>query len=865
MKNGNERIEVPTVAIAVRDMRMGERLAKVLRSRVAGAHVHTVLSEYSLREYMLAEKGYFSDVLLVDPMMAALITGIDKKPSPPVVAVIEGGVPGFTSLVMRPEPEPFSDIAVWVSGVVAALSCHRINGRSMLGYGQRYEDLVNALPDIVYELDTEGVITFINDSVSLLGYKSAELVGRHFSVLLHEGDAAVVDRSQVLSEFAGNRTGLASSPKLFNERRSVDRRTIDLEVRLKRKPGTTGVQNEMIGSVISYGEVSAAGEYARDGKQEFKGTVGIIRDMTFRRKSEEMLRKLYQAIDQLGVCVFMLNHAFEIEYVNPSFFQLTGFSPPDAIGRNVFRFFALLPEKVTSMVRTLQDGFEVREESLVPRSAGGEFRAELLLAPVRSPSGAITHSILIAEDVSSRESVEEQLRNSRSEAEQLIEEKTLLLSGISREMRDPLNAMLAAARSAVADPGKSAAFIETVLGNANSMLGTLDSIRDYGTSSEGYGSVRWTTFPFREFIERECGPYRAKAESKGLRFSLTVERDDVVQSEPQRLGRVIGNVFDELLGRMPAGEVSVDASMEYQAGNVPHLVVRLAGKGGVADARESREGIGLTLARNIAKTIGGEIRTGECPDGSYTFTVMVPAAQPVSNSVSAASRYTVLVVDDNEVNLEYTQTLLENYGYRVHCAAGAAEALRILENHFVDAALLDLRMPGTDGKELARIIRGYTGSRFSPDMPLFAMTAHGNGDGLETDELFLSIFPKPVDILQLSSSLVEAMRERESIPDGISRIPSVEMVRLDAYSALAALSRALSETSELRVDVKAQMDILAARFGKLGYVYGQELVRLLGEHYPGEDRAVLAGLVDRMSRMLSACFSSACGLEVPRP
>jgi PAS domain S-box-containing protein len=865
MDNGIERIEVSSVAVAVRDMRMGERLAKVLRSRVAGAHVHTVLSEYSLREYMLAEKGYFSDVLLVDQAMASLIDGIDRKPSPPVVAVIEGGVPGFTSLGMKPDPDPFTDIATWVSGVVAALSCHRINGRSMLGYGQRYEDLVNALPDIVYELDTEGVITFINDSVSLLGYRSAELVGRHFSVLLHEGDAAVVDRSQVLADFAGNRTGLASSPKLFNERRSVDRRTIDLEVRLRRKPGTTGVRNEMIGSVISYGEVSAAGEYARDGKQEFKGTVGIIRDMTFRRKSEEMLRKLYQAIDQLGVCVFMLNHAFEIEYVNPSFFQLTGFSPADVIDHNVFRFFALLPEKVTAMVRTLLDGFDVREEALVPRSAGGEFRAELLLAPVRSPSGAITHSILIAEDVSSRESVEEQLRNARLEAEQLYEEKNLLLSGISREMRNPVNAILSAARSAMAGPGGSAAIIETVLENANSMMGTLDSMRDYVTSSEGNGSVRWMTFPFREFIEQECGLYRAKVESKGLRFSLSVERDDIVQSEPQRLGRVIGMVFEELLGRMASGEISLDASMEYRAGNVPHLVVRLAGKGGVVDSRESREGIGVTLARNIVKTIGGEIRTEEGPEGGSAFTVMVPAARPVSNSFSAASRYTVLVVDDNEVNLEYTRTLLENYGYRVHCATGAAEALRILGNHFVDAALLDLRMPGTDGKELARIIRGYTGPRFSPDMPLFAMTAHGNGDVLDQDGLFLLIFPKPADILQLSSTLVEAMLKRECIPDDIPFIPSVEKIWLDAYSSLAALSRALSETSEMRVDVKAQVDILAARFGQLGCVYGQELVRLLGEHYAGEDRAVLAGLTDRMSRMLSACFSSACGLEVPRP
>ncbi len=863
MADSPEKILVPVITIAVRDPQVGKRLAKAVRSKVAGALVNTILSEYSLRDCMQTEKGYFADVLLVDATIAASIAGIDKMPSPPVVAVIGGSIPGFECLDMRPEPDPFAEITAWVSGVVAALACHGINGRSMLEYGQRYEDLVNALPDIVYELDTEGVITFINDSISLLGYKSSELLGRHFSVLLHDGDAAIVDRNQVLADFSGNRTGFASSPKLFNERRSVDRRTVDLEVRLKRKPGTAGLQNEVIGSVISYGEVCAAGEYAHEGKREFRGSVGIIRDMSFRRKSEEMLRKLYQAIDQLGVCVFMLNHAFEVEYVNPSFFKISGFSPPDVIGKNIFRFFALLPEKVTSLVRTVQDGFEVREDALVPRSDKGEFRAELLLAPVRSPSGAITHSIVIAEDVSSRKSIEEQLKSVRSEAQRLSEDNTLLLSGISREMRNPVDAIVAAIRSALANPEQSAVHLESVLALARTLSGTIDSIRDFGTTIDAMGPVRWTSFPFKEYLERECDAYRAKAKAKGLGFSLTIERDDTVQGEPDRLGRVLSNVFDESLRRMASGSIAVDASMEYRAGNVPHLIVRISGNGSLIEPRNLHEGIGLALARNIVKTLGGEIRSEVARSDGSGFTVMVPAARPVSISVSAASRYTVLVVDDNEVNLDYMRTLMENYGYRVHCASSASTALSILETKFVDASLLDLRMPGTNGTELARMIRGYPGSRFSAKMPLFAMTAHGAADGLEQDKEFLSIFQKPADILRLSSAIVDAMRERERIPDGMPLIPSVEKIRLDAYSALAALSRALSETSDVRVDVKTQLETLAARFGQLGCSYGRELVGLFSEHYASEERAVLAGLADRMSRMLSACFSSTCGSEDP--
>jgi PAS domain S-box-containing protein len=642
----------------------------------------------------------------------------------------------------------------------------------------------------------------------------------------------------------------------------VDRRTVDLEVRLKRKPGTSGLQNEVIGSVISYGEVTATGRYAHDGTQEFKGTVGIIRDMTFRRKSEEMLRKLYQAIDQLGVCIFMLNHAFEVEYVNPAFFMLTGFEPPDVIGKSVFRFFALLPDTVTSLVRTVQDGFEVRQEALVPRSAGGEFRVELLVTPVRSPSGAITHSIIIAEDVSCRRSIEEQLENVRSEAKQLNEEKNLLLSGISREMEHPVRSIVSTIRSILASQKQYGDSLDGVLDHAQGLLGALEIIQDYGLEIKGDHPLLWASFRFKEFIEHEFDECRAKAERTGLGFSLAVDTEETVHSEPERLGRVLGLVSDELLRRTAIGTIAVDASVEWQEGNVPYMMVRVSGEGTINGSLELNGSIGLALARNFAKTLGGEIRIEQGRKDFIGIAVMIPAAQPVKNNVSSASRYTVLIVDDNEVNLEFTHTLMENYGYRVHCATNASEALSLLETHFVDVALLDIRMPGTDGTELAHMIRDYTGSKFSSKMPLFAMTAHGHHEVLEQDKLFLSVFSKPADILRLSSSIVEAMRDREKTPEDLPLISSLDTIRLDAYSALSELSRALMENSEDRVDVKVQLDVLASKFKKLGYDYGQELIHLFGQHYANEDKTVLSGLADRLARMFSDCFTMASGQEV---
>jgi len=169
---------------------------------------------------------------------------------------------------------------------------------------ERYIAIIKALPDIVYRIDPEGNFTFINDSVRSLGYEPEELIGEHFSKIVHPDDVKLFARNFVLPRYRGKVTGDDNAPKLFDERRTGPRKTKDLEIRLLLKKKKKNM-DERIGTVIAFGDVSSIGHYDREIDQvdkQFLGTLGIIRDITERKRAEELLRKLNRALKVVTEC-----------------------------------------------------------------------------------------------------------------------------------------------------------------------------------------------------------------------------------------------------------------------------------------------------------------------------------------------------------------------------------------------------------------------------------------------------------------------------------------------------------------------------------------------------------------------------------
>ncbi len=139
---------------------------------------------------------------------------------------------------------------------------------------------------------------------------------------------------------------------------------------------------------------------------------------------EELQARLTMAIQQVPVSVVITDTEGRIEYVNPSFTSITGYSPEEALGRNprLLKSGKTAPAVYQELWATIKAGDTWRGK-LANRRKGGElYTQELTVAPVRDAAGRVTHFVAISQDVTERERAEQELQSAEARYRGLFEQ-----------------------------------------------------------------------------------------------------------------------------------------------------------------------------------------------------------------------------------------------------------------------------------------------------------------------------------------------------------------------------------------------------------------------------------------------------------
>jgi PAS domain S-box-containing protein len=511
------------------------------------------------------------------------------------------------------------------------------------------------------------------------------------------------------------------------------------------------------------------------------------------RSSEEQFRTL---IEQSPLSVQILSPGGETLQVNRAWEKLWGIPISALQGYNMLQDqqlidLGIMPYILRGFAGEAAEVPPVRYDRnrTLPHVATDENPERWVRAfiyPVRDPSGEIVKVVLIHEDVSERQRLEEELRR---RAEELAEEgrrKDNYLAMLAHELRNPLAPIVSAVHvmkmQGTDDPAllRSREVIERQVGH---MARLIDNLLELSRLDRGKIVLQKRPLDLRRVLEDAAASVRPTVELR--RHDLNVVYPDppvTVEADPDRLEQILVNLLNnaakytepggriDLIGEARGGEVVFrvrDTGIGIEPEMLPHVFDLFAQADRSLDRSRGGLGIGLTLVKNLVRLHGGTVEAHSAGPGQGSeFVVRFPAARteppPVQESrLNAApapqTPLDLLLVEDNADGREMLRNLLELWGHRLEVAENGAEGLERALRNPPQAAVIDIGLPSLDGYEVARRLRAELGERCPY---LIALTGYGQPEARQKslDAGFDAHLVKPADPVALSRLLARVGR-----------------------------------------------------------------------------------------------------------
>ncbi|SEA21911.1 PAS domain S-box-containing protein [Desulfuromusa kysingii] len=622
---------------------------------------------------------------------------------------------------------------------------------------RHFRRLIENISDIMTILDVDGRILYTSPAVEkLLGIAAEKLVGMHVSDLVLPEDLKHLGISALYEAYKGS---------------------VPMEYRLKDRRGSIHVIESLIQKFQQ-----------DDGRDAY---ILSSRDITIRKVSEEETRKLKMVVEQSPSSVVITDVDGIIEYVNPAFEEITGYSFAEAVGLNPRILQSGFTPKLLfkQLWSTIKAGKIWQGEFINKKKNGELYDESVLVIPIRNTQEEITHFVAVKENIT-------ELKKAQEQAEMANQAKSNFLSHMSHELRTPLNAingfsqlMLKSKKNPLNEKQRNmTAQIHTA---GQHLLQLINEILDLARIESGEFALALESLEPHIVIDDCLSLTAAMANEKSISMTCRYAGKDLplVKADLTRMKQVVLNILSNAIKyNRESGTVTIDIETEN-----PEFLRFVIEDTGIGIAQEKQKdlfvpftravenaskiegtGIGMTITRQLVEKMGGEIGfQSELNQGSlFWFTLPVDQESfivkgvnslEVSNNeatpVASRQQKLVLYVEDDPTNIIFMQDLfLELENLRLVVASTGEEGVSMASENRPDLILMDLDLPDIDGFQALRRIKK------NPELtsvPVLAVSADAMEKTIKRvhTQGFNSYIPKPIDVDLLYTTMTDLLKD----------------------------------------------------------------------------------------------------------